>query len=180
MTLEGLIQRICQAATDGGVTAVKEEVERAVASPADLRLAVPEPTLPVIEPMFSSDELTIMNVVWGPRAYLQPHDHRMWACIGIYGGREDNQLYRRNDLGIVSSGGRSVDAGDTIVLGKSAIHSVHNPLARLTGAIHVYGGPFLTESRSEWDIESMVERPLDSESVRKRFEEQRRFMASAT
>ena len=27
---------------------------------------------------------------------LNPHDHRMWAVIGMYGGQEDNAFYRRS------------------------------------------------------------------------------------
>ena len=26
---------------------------------------------------------------------IYPHDHRMWAAIGIYAGEEDNAIYRR-------------------------------------------------------------------------------------
>ena len=26
---------------------------------------------------------------------LNPHEHRMWAVIGMYGGQEDNAFYRR-------------------------------------------------------------------------------------
>ena len=42
-----------------------------------------------------SDDLTILNVVWGRRMTIMPHDHRMWAVIGIYTGREDNIFWRR-------------------------------------------------------------------------------------
>ena len=125
-----------------------------------------------------SDDLTIMNVVWGPHMYLAPHDHRMWACIGIYGGREDNQLYRRDRESIVSAGGCSLNAGESLTLGEQAVHSVHNPLDRLTGSIHVYGGPFLTEPRSEWDIETMTERPSSAAEARLLFEESARSMTS--
>ena len=30
---------------------------------------------------------------------LYPHDHRMWAAIGIYAGQEDNAFYRRTGAG---------------------------------------------------------------------------------
>ena len=172
------VKRIVAAAAEGGVTAVREELERSISDPAALHQAVPEPRLPVIEPLHMSADLTIMHVVWGPRMYIGPHDHRMWACIGIYGGREDNQLYRRQDESIVSSGGRSVETGQTILLGESAVHSVHNPLDRLTGAIHVYGGAFMTEPRSEWDIETMTEQPSSAERSRRLFEEQARAMSA--
>jgi predicted metal-dependent enzyme (double-stranded beta helix superfamily) len=35
-----------------------------------------------------SAEPTVLKVVGGPRLRVFPHDHRMWAAIGIYGGQE--------------------------------------------------------------------------------------------
>ena len=178
MDVAELVQRIVAASAQGGVPAVREEVDRLIADPSTLHRAIPEPRLPAMEPLYVSDDLTVMNVVWGPRMYLAPHDHRMWACIGIYGGREDNQLYRREHGSIVSAGGRSLEAGETITLGQAAVHSVHNPMDRLTGAIHVYGGPFMTEPRSEWDLQAMTERASSAERARRLFEESARAMSS--
>jgi predicted metal-dependent enzyme (double-stranded beta helix superfamily) len=122
-----------------------------------------------IDTVHVSDELTILDVVWAPGMRLFPHDHRMWAAIGIYGGVEDNEFFRRSPDGLTRSGGTSVDAGDVLVLGDDAIHAVSNPAPRLTGAIHVYGGDFFTEPRSEWDPETLVEAPYDVEHARRAF-----------
>lgn len=178
MDVDELVRRIVGASVDGGVPAVREEVDRLISDPIGLREAIAEPCLPAMESLYVSDDLTIMNVVWGPRMYIGPHDHRMWACIGIYGGREDNQLYRREDRSIASIGGRSLKAGESISLGEVAVHSVHNPLDRLTGAIHVYGGAFLTEPRSEWDLGTMTERPSSAAKARQAFEESARAMTA--
>ena len=40
--------------------------------------------------LYSAPDLTVINVVWPPLFSLYPHDHRMWAAICIYRGREDN------------------------------------------------------------------------------------------
>ena len=40
---------------------------------------------------------------------LYPHEHRMWAVIGMYGGQEDNAFFRRAPA--VSSRGRQGAAG---------------------------------------------------------------------
>ena len=45
-------------------------------------------------------------------------------------------------------------------LGQDIIHSVTNPIPRLTGAIHVYGGDFFAIERSEWDPETLAEGPV--------------------
>ena len=53
----------------------------------------------------------------------------------------------------------------------NVIHSVTNPIPRLTGAIHVYGGDFFAAERSEWDPESLREERFDAERAVRRFEE---------
>lgn len=124
-----------------------------------------------IEPLHVSPELTVLNVVWAPGMRLFPHDHRMWAAIGIYGGTEDNEFFRRSEHGLTPSGGKSVREGEVVLLGDDAIHSVANPLSRYTGAIHVYGGDFFHQPRSEWDPESLEERPYDVNHTRRVFAE---------
>jgi len=113
----------------------------------------------------------VLNAIWAPGMGLYPHDHRMWAVIGIYGGVEDNALYRRGPDGIVASGGRTLRVGDVLSLGSQAIHSVSNPERRFTGAIHVYGGDFVAQPRSQWDPETLVEQAYDLEQVRRLFAE---------
>jgi predicted metal-dependent enzyme (double-stranded beta helix superfamily) len=120
--------------------------------------------------LYRSKDLTVLNVVWPPRMCLFPHDHRMWAAIGIYGGREDNSFFRRQGSGIVPSGGKSLAEGDVLLLGDDAIHSVENPVRAHTGAIHVYGGDFFAVPRSQWSSESQKEEPYDVEAVRHQFE----------
>jgi predicted metal-dependent enzyme (double-stranded beta helix superfamily) len=51
---------------------------------------------------------------------------------------------------------------------------VTNPIARLTGAIHVYGGDFFAMARSEWDPETLTEQPYDSAKTMRYFEEANR------
>ena len=60
---------------------------------------------------------------------------------------------------------------DAEPLGHNIIHSVTNPIPRLTGAIHVYGGDFFNVERSEWDPESLLEQPYDTKRTMQRFEE---------
>lgn len=96
-----------------------------------------------------------------------------WAVIGVYTGREDNILWRRlpDDINgrIEAAGAKTLGTKDVLLMGADAIHSVVNPLSRLTGAIHVYGGNFFGVSRSEWDPESLDELPYDMEKVLRMF-----------
>jgi predicted metal-dependent enzyme (double-stranded beta helix superfamily) len=129
--------------------------------------AVGTPRLAAITTLHHDRDLTVLNVVWTPGMAAYPHDHRMWALIGLYGGQEDNTFYRRSAQGLQVAGGKQLRTGDITLLGPSVIHSVVNPLRVLTGAIHIYGGDFFGTPRSDWDPETLQERPYDIERARK-------------
>jgi predicted metal-dependent enzyme (double-stranded beta helix superfamily) len=74
---------------------VREVVERAVAEPQDVLKTLGEPSEAGLQVLYNGDDLTILNVVWAPLMTVIPHDHRMWALIGVYTGGEDNMYWRR-------------------------------------------------------------------------------------
>lgn len=153
---------------------VREVVARAVSNPNEVLRAVGEPTQGAMIPLFRSPELTILNVVWAPRMNLLPHNHKMWAVIGIYTGREDNIFWRRlgdHPANIEAAGAKALSEKDAFPLGHDIIHSVINPVPRLTGALHVYGGDFFAVDRSEWDPESLCEQSSSGEKMSRRFDE---------
>jgi predicted metal-dependent enzyme (double-stranded beta helix superfamily) len=124
--------------------------------------------------LHNADDLTVLHAVWPAGMTLLPHDHRMWAVIAVYLGREDNAFFRRapgDARRIVDSGATSLDVGDVQLLGDGTIHSVHNPLDRLTAAIHVYGGDFVRQPRSQWGPGERVEQPYDLDFVLREFAE---------
>jgi predicted metal-dependent enzyme (double-stranded beta helix superfamily) len=150
--------------------AVKEVLARALADPAGVARALPT-TRAEIERIHVAPDLTILKVVWAPGMRIFPHDHQMWACIGIYGGQEDNTFYRRSPDGVVQSGGTTLLERDVTLLGDDTIHAVHNPRDRFTGAIHIYGGDFFTQPRSQFDPDTLAEGPFDGERTVALFEE---------
>jgi predicted metal-dependent enzyme (double-stranded beta helix superfamily) len=158
--------------------AVREVVERAVSEPGGILTTLGEPGLSGIQTLYRSDTLTILNVLWGPGMTLYPHDHRMWAVIGIYSGREDNSFYQRSESGLQAHGAKTLDLKETLPLGEAVIHAVTNPLDRITAAIHVYGGDFFTVPRSEWDPQTLEERPFDIEHAKEVFAEANRRLVS--
>jgi predicted metal-dependent enzyme (double-stranded beta helix superfamily) len=147
--------------------AVKEVVEAAVSRPSEIDDALGVANAGGLRPLHHSPTLTVIQFVWPPGVELYPHDHRMWAAIGIYGGREDNVFYRRASDGLRTSGGKQLDTGDVALLGDDVIHSVANPKRSYTAAIHVYGGDFFATPRSQWDPETQREEPFDVEEVRR-------------
>jgi len=101
---------------------------------------------------------------------LMPHNHLMWANIGIYTGREDNIFWKRTPNGIKAYGADALFTKDTAMLPEDALHSVTNPLQRFTGGIHIYGGDFFNTSRSQWDPETLAEEPSDGARIREMFQ----------
>lgn len=162
-------------AEDSSHKAVREVVARAVSDPRSVLEGLGEPRRAEVQRLYHSDELTILNVIWAPRMTLMPHNHEMWAVIGVYTGREDNIFWRRiaeEDGGrIEAAGAKALSEKDAAPLGPDIIHSVTNPIDRLTGAIHVYGGDFFGTPRSEWDPDRLLERPYDVDKNMRLFEE---------
>ncbi|MBA2281984.1 MAG: hypothetical protein M3527_09815 [Actinomycetota bacterium] len=156
--------------------ATREVLDRALGT-ADAAAAVADamaPTAAGFTLLHHAPDLTVLHVVWAPRMEIFPHDHRMWAAIGIYAGQEDNTFYRRAGAGartLTASGGKELATGDTVVLGDDTIHRVHNPRDGLTGAIHVYGGDFVAQPRSQWGPGVEEERPYDIDEALGRFTE---------
>jgi predicted metal-dependent enzyme (double-stranded beta helix superfamily) len=72
---------------------------------------------------------------------------------------------------VEAAGAKAICEKDAIPLGRDIIHSVTNPVGRLTGAIHVYGGDFFAAQRREWDSETLREQDCDGEKMRRRFDE---------
>ena len=155
---------------------VSEIVQNAVTDYKGVIEAIGEPKRAMIDKLFVSDELTIINVVWAPKMTLMPHNHNTWAIIGVYSGREDNIFWRRvkNDKNgrIEAAGAKTIAAGEVTKLGKNIVHSVTNPTASFTGAIHVYGGNFFEIERSEWDPMSLNEASYDVDKILAIFEEE--------
>jgi predicted metal-dependent enzyme (double-stranded beta helix superfamily) len=173
----------CRAARADDAThkSVREVVARAVSQPRAVLAGLGEPKRAEIQKLHHSPELTILNVVWAPRMTIYPHNHRMWAVIGIYTGREDNIYWRRLPGGkIEAAGAQALSEREAAPLGPEIIHSVTNPVPRLTGAIHVYGGDFFAAERSEWDPDTLSEQRYDSAKVMRYFEAENARSLSTT
>ena len=168
--VDAFVAACCQAVAETEPhRAIKEVLETVVANPQAVADALP-PSRAEIVKLYGSPELTVLKVVWAPCMSFGPHDHRMWAAIGVYSGGEQNQFYRRNGDTLAPSGGKDLRPRDVCVLGSEAVHAVTNPTTDYAGAIHVYGGDFFHTTRSEWNGDPLRERPYDVDRVLATFE----------
>src|SRR5512147_103116 len=162
--------RTAVATTDAERT-VENLVTEAVSDPASVVRALREPERAGFEVLHHGPDLTILNFAWAPWMCFKAHNHSMWSVVGIFSGREDNVFWRRTPNAIEAAGARSLGIRDVARLGRDIIHSVVNPIGRTTRAIHVYGGDFFAppRPRSEWDPETLAERPWDLADTRRLF-----------
>src|ERR1700719_36818 len=105
----------CRAALAEGTShrAVREVVARAVCDPGAVLKALGEPKRAGIEALYHASDLTILNILWR-RIDAEPGAAKVEAA-----------------------GARAICAKDAEPLGRDIIHSVTNPLPRLTGALQV-------------------------------------------
>ncbi|MDB9961179.1 hypothetical protein OAD62_03705 [Oceanihabitans sp.] len=149
--------------------AVKEVLSKGVSNPQAMLKAIGEPTEAGLKVFLRSKDLTIFAASWTPQMNLMPHNHHMWANIGIYTGREDNIIWERNKASLEAHDVRCLFAGDVATLNTNAIHSVTNPLPRFTGGLHIYGGDFFATERSQWDPDTLTEEPSNGDVIRNIF-----------
>jgi predicted metal-dependent enzyme (double-stranded beta helix superfamily) len=161
----------CVDAVAAGEGAIRELVTEAISDSARVISELGQPQHAGITPIYRAHDLTIINFVWPPCMSLMPHNHQMFSVVGIYAGREDNVFWRRTRTTIEPAGAKSLGVGDVAALGRDVIHSVLNPIGKMTCALHLYGGDFFEpdEPRSQWDHETLMERPWDIDKIKTLF-----------
>jgi predicted metal-dependent enzyme (double-stranded beta helix superfamily) len=149
--------------------AIHDHLARAVSDHAGVLAAMGEPREAGLDVLIASPQLTIFAAKWAPNMTLAPHNHLMWALIGLYTGREDNIFWKQTSQGLRAGGASALFAGDVASLPRDVIHSVTNPLGRFTAGLHIYGGDFFATERSLWNPETLDEESSNGERVRAMF-----------
>lgn len=155
---------------DDPQAAILDHLSRAMRDHTAVLAAMGEPRHAGMDVLIASRRLTIFGAMWAPNMTLAPHNHHMWALIGIYTGREDNIFWKQTSQGLRAGGASCLFAGDVASLPRDVIHSVTNPLGRFTGGLHIYGGDFFNTERALWNPETLDEQPSNGDTVRALFE----------
>ena len=164
----------CQgaAAESDPVEAVREVVEAAIQQGTAIDETLGTKVTGEADTLFRSDELTVQRIIWPGGSASPPHDHRMWAVVGVYAGRELNTLFDRRDRVISARRVVPIDAGSVLTLPVDAVHAVRNPDRQWTAGLHVYGGDIVDVERSAW-------LPDGSHAPQREVAAQRRLMVQA-
>ena len=164
----------CQRAAAGSDPAegVREVVEAAIQQGTAIDETLGTKLTGEADTLFCSDELTVQRIIWPGGSASPPHDHRMWAVVGVYAGREVNTLFDRRDRVISANREVPIDAGSVLTLPADAVHAVRNPDRQWTAGLHVYGGDIIDVERSAW-------LPDGSHAPQREVAAQRRLMVQA-
>ncbi len=165
MDLAQLISTCREAA--GGDTPTRDvaEVVEAFLHQPNLRGQVGSGDRSTYEALYRGEDILVLHGVVPPTpAPVAPHDHRMWAVVGVYQGQEHNELFARTPgAGLETVDRFTVAAGEVRILGPQTIHSVQAGKESYLGAIHVYGGDLFGTRRSTWIDDD--ECPLDESAL---------------
>jgi predicted metal-dependent enzyme (double-stranded beta helix superfamily) len=170
MRIEELVEKGRDAATaQDPVTSVMEILEAFLHQP-DLEQELGAADRSTYQALYRGRDLLVLHGVVPPTPRpVDPHDHRMWAVIGVYSGQEDNQLFARTDDGGLAPTERfSLRPGELRALDATTIHSVQAAGGSYLGAVHVYGGDLFGTPRSTW--RDGVEQPNDESALPAFFE----------
>jgi predicted metal-dependent enzyme (double-stranded beta helix superfamily) len=141
MDLDRFIADCVAAAGEGDPQgAIHAVLDRVMAAPDVVLRAVGEPLAAGLGVLYRSASLTIVNATWTPHMTLMPHNHGMWALIGLYTGREDNILWRRNDGSIEAHSGRIEAHGGRIEAHSGRIEAHSGRIEAHSGRIEAHSG----------------------------------------
>ena len=75
--------------------AVEDLLAQVMNNPDQLVTALGEPNRGGISTLHRSPELTVLHIIWPPGMALYPHNHNLWAVIGLDGGQLDYTFFNR-------------------------------------------------------------------------------------
>lgn len=139
-------------------------LEPLVAEPTELAHSIEDarPELGGPAVIHRSEQLTVLGLEISAGFVSPPHNHLMWAVVGVYEGDEDNVFYRRTENGIEEVGRAVLRTGECLALPPDAVHGIANSGSVTLRALHVYGGDLLGTARSQWDESTGEELPFGS------------------
>src|SRR4051812_50188061 len=109
LTVDDIVER-CRTAVGEHTPAlaVRDVIDELVRDPGALATAIGPVTEGGIRPLHRADDLTVLHIAWTPGMQLNPHEHAMWAVVGLYGGQGGKTVLPRKQSGLDTRGGGAV------------------------------------------------------------------------
>jgi len=134
-------------------------------------------TTPKYEFLHQSPDLTVLQVILSGCFRSPPHNHLVWAVIGMYEGSEKNIFYRKEEEHLLEDSVKYVSAPEVIMLAPDTIHGISNPSPQRSYALHVYGGAFSNPARSLWNPFTLLKEPFQPSALLKYEQEMNRSIS---
>jgi predicted metal-dependent enzyme (double-stranded beta helix superfamily) len=108
--------------------------------------------------------LSLFTLVVPPAAATPVHDHLAWGLVGLYRGKQDEELYAQRDGGLELVERRALAPGDFYVLlpPRDDIHRVRTTSAEPSVSIHLLANDTGCVWRHTYDPETGAESPFRS------------------
>jgi predicted metal-dependent enzyme (double-stranded beta helix superfamily) len=109
----------------------------------------------------------VTAVVWGPGDTAGAHNHETWGVIGVVDNEIEETRYRvvrrdgRPRLEVAGVHRHRAGGVSCLLPPQDEVHAMHNPTARDTVEIHVYGKDLAGLPRKTWSADG-TEKPLVS------------------
>src|SRR5207237_562128 len=108
--------------------------------------------------------LSLFSLVVPPGAETPVHDHLAWGLVGLYRGRQDEEIFEREGDGLQMSRRRAIAPGDFYALlpPHDDIHRVRTTSAETSVSIHLLTNDTGCIWRHAYDPDSGAARPFRS------------------
>ena len=133
--------------------------------PAEYRRSTPESRGRYM--LHRAPRFNVTSVIWRPGDTAGAHNHETWGVIGVIDNEIEETRYRVTERGAgkatleVTGVMRHRRGGVSRLVPGDEVHRMHNPTARDTVEIHVYGKDLVNLRRKTWTDDG-TEKPLIS------------------
>lgn len=112
--------------------------------------------------LYEDSVIAVLHYRMPTGVVVPPHDHQLYAIIGVYEGVEENHFYQAMNNQLICQAVKPIGKGEVILMRPESIHSVQTANNQHSAAIHVYLGELTKVKRSRFDWNTGEATPLNS------------------
>lgn len=112
--------------------------------------------------LYEDSVIAVLHYLMPTGVVVPPHDHQLYAIIGVYEGVEENHFYQVMNQQLIRQAIKPISRGEVMLIHPEGIHSVQTANNQRSAAIHVYLGELTKVKRSRFDWNTGEATPLNS------------------